>query len=74
MDSPKAVGIEATPVSPGSKPIDATAQQIEQPQGETTSSSYDGVPPPETHVPMIRLDDAQPAQSRHPTWFTGALH
>ena len=73
MDSHRAVDAAATPALLVPKPIDAAAHQIQPPQGEAVPSSYDRAPPAPNPVPVLRLDDAQPAPPRHPTWFTGAL-
>lgn len=46
------------------------------PQLESPSEAFPGphraAPPASGPGPIIRLDDAQPAQSQHPAWFTGA--
>ena len=48
------------------------------PQLESPSEAFPGphgaVPPAPGPGPMIRLDDAQPAQYLRPAWFTGALN
>jgi curved DNA-binding protein CbpA len=72
-DSPSALDAGASPALLVPKPLEAAARLIHQPHGEATDGFLDGALPTPRSVPLLRLDDAQPAPPRHPTWFTGAL-
>lgn len=56
---------EVVPVSGSWPPVPTT------PHGDQGANS--GAPPELEPGPVMRLDDAQPAQSARPGWFTGAL-
>jgi curved DNA-binding protein CbpA len=72
-DGDRAVDAAAAPALLVPKPLEAAAHLIHQPHGEDRAGFFDGAPRAPSPVPVLRLDDAQPAPPRHPTWFTGAL-
>jgi hypothetical protein len=62
----------------GSTARQALGTGLGRPQLESPSEAFPGphraAPPASGPGPIIRLDDAQPAQSQRPGWYTGALN